>query len=466
MAENYYEILGVPVGAEKKEIKKAYFKLVRTHSPEKDPEKFQQIRNAYENLMSDKMVSVQVPSHIPDNKLAKNMLNQIEACMRAHDYEYAARTAEEAIRFFGEEETFLYYHGIASAYIGKTGNAIKSLEKLTAQYPDKMLYFRELAVTYMDRGFGKKAFATFEQAFEMGCRDDEFLRLFSLCCNERKQNARGTEVLFELVRKEDRNLRESMADMLEAFTGLIMLNQNSEEKVLLEILTEFQKFEDKAAVYLDEYKDTVIEVAAVMVMLCSQQSETLQKEAENVLDKLKSRFPEKMIDSLINAVRLDAAKLKLNKDERLSELMRRGYEAFLDAPILYEDDKQIAQFMRLDVELCMIEAWPSIREEINIIKQEYPEYYDKIRDFINRLEKGVNLNILKDRLLKDYNRLEKYISGGTYYEKYPEKRSGAEEPKWDSLEEGTFVRQGAKVGRNDPCPCGSGKKYKHCCGRK
>ena len=22
-----------------------------------------------------------------------------------------------------------------------------------------------------------------------------------------------------------------------------------------------------------------------------------------------------------------------------------------------------------------------------------------------------------------------------------------------------------KVGRNDPCPCGSGKKYKRCCGR-
>ncbi len=26
-------------------------------------------------------------------------------------------------------------------------------------------------------------------------------------------------------------------------------------------------------------------------------------------------------------------------------------------------------------------------------------------------------------------------------------------------------RAGKKVGRNDPCPCGSGKKYKHCCGR-
>ena len=27
------------------------------------------------------------------------------------------------------------------------------------------------------------------------------------------------------------------------------------------------------------------------------------------------------------------------------------------------------------------------------------------------------------------------------------------------------ARHGAAVGRNDPCPCGSGRKYKHCCGR-
>jgi preprotein translocase subunit SecA len=27
-----------------------------------------------------------------------------------------------------------------------------------------------------------------------------------------------------------------------------------------------------------------------------------------------------------------------------------------------------------------------------------------------------------------------------------------------------FVREGAKVGRNEPCPCGSGEKFKRCCG--
>lgn len=28
----------------------------------------------------------------------------------------------------------------------------------------------------------------------------------------------------------------------------------------------------------------------------------------------------------------------------------------------------------------------------------------------------------------------------------------------------TIVNAGPKIGRNDPCPCGSGKKYKKCCG--
>ncbi len=51
-------------------------------------------------------------------------------------------------------------------------------------------------------------------------------------------------------------------------------------------------------------------------------------------------------------------------------------------------------------------------------------------------------------------------------------------PEWDALlseaerkelylkqkKSGTVVKE-KKVGRNDPCPCGSGKKYKKCCGK-
>lgn len=33
----------------------------------------------------------------------------------------------------------------------------------------------------------------------------------------------------------------------------------------------------------------------------------------------------------------------------------------------------------------------------------------------------------------------------------------------DLVTAGTVRREGARIGRNEPCPCGSGKKYKRCC---
>jgi SWIM/SEC-C metal-binding protein len=37
-------------------------------------------------------------------------------------------------------------------------------------------------------------------------------------------------------------------------------------------------------------------------------------------------------------------------------------------------------------------------------------------------------------------------------------------PRMGSVEYRTVVNEFPPIGRNDPCPCGSGKKYKKCCG--
>ena len=39
------------------------------------------------------------------------------------------------------------------------------------------------------------------------------------------------------------------------------------------------------------------------------------------------------------------------------------------------------------------------------------------------------------------------------------------DPRGAEVAQETFVRQGRKIGRNEPCPCGSGNKYKHCHGK-
>jgi len=50
LSSNPYTVLGLDRGASAATIKQAYFTLVRTHPPEREPETFKRIRAAYERL--------------------------------------------------------------------------------------------------------------------------------------------------------------------------------------------------------------------------------------------------------------------------------------------------------------------------------------------------------------------------------------------------------------------------------
>ena len=50
-------------------------------------------------------------------------------------------------------------------------------------------------------------------------------------------------------------------------------------------------------------------------------------------------------------------------------------------------------------------------------------------------------------------------------EEEPAPPPGGEEPGWTPAPPKPFTRKMEKVGRNDPCPCGSGLKYKQCHGK-
>jgi uncharacterized protein YecA (UPF0149 family) len=46
---------------------------------------------------------------------------------------------------------------------------------------------------------------------------------------------------------------------------------------------------------------------------------------------------------------------------------------------------------------------------------------------------------------------------------YTKEQEGYKEPESSQSNFQQIVNEGPKIGRNDPCPCGSGKKYKKCC---
>ncbi|TMG82686.1 MAG: preprotein translocase subunit SecA [Betaproteobacteria bacterium] len=104
-------------------------------------------------------------------------------------------------------------------------------------------------------------------------------------------------------------------------------------------------------------------------------------------------------------------------------------------------------------------------------KQEYKrEAFELFSDMLDRIKHDVVKIVLtvQVRSEQDVQAVEEAppVSNVKYqHADYDEALAAAPEDPPRVTSPPPFTRAGQKVGRNDPCPCGSGKKYKHCHGK-
>ena len=458
----YYEVLGLKQGAAQAEIKKAYFSLVRKYSPEKDPEKFREIREAYERLKS--MDEDQAPVFTqPKDPWAKKFLDQIQIYQKNGEYELFRDACEEARKAFPDEIQFLYLQAKAQRMAGNTGKAVKSGEELVKKEADNKWFWRELAVSYQERGYTRKAFFAYDRAYELGCRDNDSVLEFSILCNDYGRFDKGTEILKEFINRKKRWQKEEIPQVFEAFTGLAILSEKSTEDAG-DLLGCLKGFLEKYTIYLAENKDILVEVIALFAACFKNSEVKYRRKILEFVDIFEEACHSEEEREMAARLREACTEGWVYEDPRLSEAMKSGIEAFF---IMGDLKSDIKTFAELDMKLCMIEEREEVLVQLDIIEDEYPLYFDKIRDFARQLRDGKNLEYLKSSMLKQYCRLAQYVGGGMYFEKYPkEKERQMGKVIYQNDYDTPYVRSEKKIGRNDPCPCGSGKKYKHCCMRK
>jgi preprotein translocase subunit SecA len=104
-------------------------------------------------------------------------------------------------------------------------------------------------------------------------------------------------------------------------------------------------------------------------------------------------------------------------------------------------------------------------------KQEYKrEAFELFSDMLDRIKEDVVKYVLTVQVgsPQDVQVVEEApaVSNVRYqHADYDEALAAASSAAPAAVAPPPFTRVGQKVGRNDPCPCGSGKKYKHCHGR-
>ena len=168
---------------------------------------------------------------------------------------------------------------------------------------------------------------------------------------------------------------------------------------------------------------------------------------------------------------------------RILEEMERAYEereAQVGSEVMRDLEKRIMLYV-LDTQWKEhLAAMDYLRQGIHLRgyaqknpKQEYKrEAFEMFSQLLERIKHDVIVLLAKVevRSESDVEAVDQQRASQDHVQYQHAEMSGlsaGEEGGEASQQEQTapFVRQGKKVGRNEPCPCGSGKKYKHCHGK-
>ncbi len=145
--EDYYSILQISSDADEKEIKRAYSKMLRKYPPEKEPEKFNKINEAYETLSNSKLRK-NYDAHLQYGGVIEENDEIGQKALDDEDYETAI-SAYKKILVFSPDLDFAKTKLIL-AFVGNEqyAEAEKQCRELIRKYPDEPLYYKNLAFVY------------------------------------------------------------------------------------------------------------------------------------------------------------------------------------------------------------------------------------------------------------------------------------------------------------------------------
>ena len=441
--KSHYEVLGVPNTAAEGEIKRAYFNLVRKYQPDRFPEEFKEIRAAYE-ILSDRKERAEYDAIDGLPASVAPRFHKAQWFDRLGRRDKAAELYRSILKSHPELDMVREQYACSLYVDNKTGKAVEVWEELCRRHPENPEYARNLGQCYFVRGWIKKAQAETRRSLNLDRSSiDGWSQLVSCAVESIKISPDIWDELSALV---DEAL-EAVKEVKTAEWGKIYLHTYAFIAVGIKKI-------DQAGEHLRE-----------IIRLIREGGREGAKEGGQALKEILLFIPSNSLASLYPEIK-EMADLLPDIPESLQEKLdavRRGFE--IEGPvkkkfheifhdlfrILNDEDRDKADELEVTaIEYYLLDDKKDFEPSIRRLKTEFPELYALHESFFNELLRTRD----PERML--YQRMKKL--------KRSKYMAGFDEAEPDAAPVETVRRSQPKVGRNDPCPCGSGKKYKHCCG--
>jgi curved DNA-binding protein CbpA len=441
--KSHYEVLGVPSTAAGEEIKRAYFNMVRKYQPDRFPEEFKEIRAAYETL-SDRQKRAEydaigeLPSSVAPLFYEAQRLDHFGRHNKAAEFYQIILKSHPELDKVREEYAF------SLSKDDKTGKAAEVWEELCRRRPDNPQYARELGRCYVNRGWHNKAKTELRRALTLEPASIDGWSLYiSVFVETLKDKSDSWDDLKAIINEALEKVREVKTEewrkiylYVQAFLNAGIKKTDTARKYLREII---RLIRENGWNGRDEGKRALAEM---LLFVPANSMASFYPE----LQEMAALLPDisDLVRDQLDAVRLSVM-IEALTAKKYHEIFRDLFR-ILNADFEEEGDElEVAA-----IEYHILDDKRTFDPQIRRLKDEFPELYALHASFFNTALRTRDPEKLLYQLSKKIRKGRRLLN---YEEEEPDPEAAA-----------TVRRDQPKVGRNDPCPCGSGKKYKRCCG--
>ena len=404
-----YEILGLTSEATPEEIKKAYFELVRKHPPDKDPKGFQEIRAAYERLVSGPPEENESEVTYPTGDYMTDFfVDMIRSAARWGTYS-AYEAARDAYYRNTHDTHFQYLLAHFAYRAEKYGVTAKEASELSDMFPKNPKYASLAAKGGYLSGWSKKALTYFQRAYDLNVRGVHFEYYYAACLKKAKKFQDALNIAMGILTRNRRWEKDEMDDLLrffDLFPGIMkalkdqhLLSETEWSDQLARILNSF-------CLHVGRYH-AHIRNGYAFFLTARQLSDMFEKTDSHYaafVSKVSDTFHKldnPVVERDIKEWRTSIFKL----DDRLPRLFRTSADFLYDEAQVAKLEIGVLDYYVLDALLCLLFESPTLesaRESLSLVRISYPRLSMRIQERGSEIEAADSLESIQRSFLDLY----------------------------------------------------------------
>ena len=231
--KNYYEILNVNKDANQEEIKSGYKKMLRKYPPEKEQEKYKEIREAYDTLKDEKSRK-NYDAYFHHEKDIKTLEDKYTEYMEAKNYNEAEKVLKKILIISPEIAHIKDKLGEVYVLKKEYEKSIEIYKELIKEYPENVDYLIKLAGNYSQLKFYDKSGVYYLTAYVLDDSNSEAISGVVHSYIKENKISEAIDFLNENIEKDDKLDFEDFFALSKLLECYIIKNDMSNLKRILE----------------------------------------------------------------------------------------------------------------------------------------------------------------------------------------------------------------------------------------